>query len=152
MTTLTGTVTSKSRNGTGIQLNGDKSTWYNGSTDQLREVEWKSEVSMEVDDRNKIISISAATAAKPAANQKAANSYQSTENKRQEVIVFQSARNAAIDFINNMVTAGVVKLPAKQADMYAAYTALVAEHTVSFYEQAMTVYEGDAARDVLGVE
>ena len=65
------------------------------------------------------------------------------DDPRQRVIVYQSARNAAIDAIALMQQLEVVSLPAKKADKYDAFFALLNEVTDRFHVDAMAVYTGD---------
>lgn len=140
MATISGVVESKSKAGTGIKVGG---VWYNGTTSQLANVKWKSNVSFETDGQNKITSIGSASepAAAPAAPAAASGSW----DDRQAVIVFQSARNAATDLFRVMCEQGAVTLPTKKEDKYGAAMAFINEHTVLFHEQAMRVYNGDSA-------
>jgi len=71
---------------------------------------------------------------------------------RQEVIVYQSSRNAAIAVVDIMERAGAIKLPAKQADKYDAMVALVGLLTDEFHCDAMDVYTGNMVvnRELLG--
>lgn len=150
MSQITGKVQSKSRAGTGIKIN---NTWYNGKTDMLATVEYGSEATIEVDDKNNVIAvITAAPAADTGPAKAVAKSGGWDDPRRQEVIVFQSARNAAIDVVDKMIQAGAVALPSKQADKLDAYNALVSIKTVEYYNQAMLVYEGQAANAALGVD
>ena len=64
---------------------------------------------------------------------------------RQDSIVWQSARNAAIELVGVMVQAEAVKLPAKQADRYSAMMALVGELTLQFVEEAKALSLKDSA-------
>lgn len=141
MATISGVVESKSKAGTGIKVGG---VWYNGSTGQLANVKWKSNVTFETDGGNKIVSIGSAPSEAPAAAAPAAASNSSWDD-RQAVIVFQSARNAATDLFRVMCEQGAVTLPTKKEDKYGAAMAFINEHTVLFHEQAMRVYNGDSA-------
>jgi len=139
---ISGNVQSKSRAGTGIKV-GDK--WYNGTVEQLKDVEWKSDVSFKVDDSGSIIEISTTKAAAPQ-TKRAGGGWD--DPKRQEVIVFQSARNAAIDLYKALMSTEAIKLPTKQSDKFDASLALVNEFTIDFHKQAMAIYEGKAIEEV----
>lgn len=144
MSNVAGIVASKSRAGTGIKVD---DIWYNGTKEQLANVNFRATVELEADADRKITSIKVLDAG----SQQSA-SVQTGFDARQEVIVFQSARNAAIDLFEKLHTAGAIKLPAKQADTYGAAMAFINEHTAEFHKQAMAIYNNMAIEEVLGVE
>lgn len=62
----------------------------------------------------------------------------------QKAIQYQASRNAAIAALDSMLTVEAVKLPAKQADKYDAYLALLEELTDHFNKQTSSL--GNAAQ------
>ena len=138
--TVTGKVESKARNGKGIKVDG---VWYNSPTSSmLNAVSWNGRgftpevVTLEVEDK-KIISVGsdAPAAAAPAAKQ-------GSFEDRQTVIVWQSARNAAIEFVKAAYAAEAVPLPTNKADRLDAFMDLVDRYTKVFHLDAMEVYDG----------
>jgi len=144
---ISGKVESKSRPGTGIKVDG---VWYNGTTAQLDFIAWTGSgfnppnITFEADAKKKITSIEAAEGS--AAPTGAAKGV--TFDKRQEVIVYQSGRNAAQVMVKDLVELGLVSLPTKKEEKYDAYCALVAEHTIKFHNAAMAVYTGSDVEEV----
>lgn len=146
MATISGMVESKSRKGTGIKVQGQ---WYNGEESMLANVPYQSQVTFEADGNRKILSVGA-SAPTPASGGGGggSNSY----DARQGVIVFQSARNAAIELYDTLVAQGAVVLPTKKEEKYAASMAFINEHTVLFHNQAMSLYEGASAEESVEVD
>lgn len=62
-------------------------------------------------------------------------------NKRDVSIHYQSCRNAALTAVDIMLRNEAVKLPAKQADKYDAFLAIVQEITNQFYVKLESVIE-----------
>ena len=62
---------------------------------------------------------------------------------RQEVIVYQSARNAAIETFKALADCEAIKLPAKQADKFDPAMAIIHEMTIDYHLEAMGVYTGE---------
>ena len=145
--TISGTVTSRAKSGRGIKMNGEDQ-WYNGPTDMLMVAQYRSEVTIEVDSENNILSVTPSTNSGGSAPAKKSSFGGYDDGNRQAAIIFQSSRRDAIEFVNNMVTAGVFVLPNKQADKYGAYKELVEAHTAMLYTQAMGIYNGLELEDV----
>ncbi len=146
MSSVTGIVASKSRAGTGIKVD---DVWYNGTREQLANVNFRATVELTADNDRKI------TAVKVLEDNGTSPAAQATApgfDARQEVIVFQSARNAAIELFAKLQATGAIKLPTKQADQYGAAMAFINEHTAEYHKQAMAIYNNMAIEEVLGVE
>ena len=141
MSSISGNVESKSRAGTGIKVEGK---WYNGDTKLLADVAWKDNVTFEVDGKDVITSISKAKGTDAPTNAPVGNTF----DKRQEVIIFQSARNAAQVLVKDLLECGALSLPGKKCDMYDSYMALISDHTVKFHNAAVAVYTGTDAEEV----
>lgn len=146
---VSGIVESKSRNGTGVKING---VWYNGTTDQLVGVEWKAQATIEVDAKNKVTAVVGASAPAASTSPAAGGGSGGGYDARQDVILFQSARNAAVDLFGKLHDAGAIKLPTKEADRMDAALAFVSEQTVMFYEESSRVFKGEDASAVLSSE
>ena len=137
-------VKSKSRKGTGVLL--DDGQWYNGTKEQLENISWKDEVEYDADDSRTLISIKkvegdsgggkAQSNSKPASGGKGGYN----DEKRQAVIVFQSARNTATDLVTAALAAGALALPAKNADKFDCLQALVDTLTTRYFNENMEVY------------
>jgi len=71
---------------------------------------------------------------------------------RQEVIIYQAARNTATELLKVAVELEAVKLPTKQADKYDALLALHGELAEQLHCDAMDVYTGNMviSRELLG--
>lgn len=137
---ITGKVESKSRQGTGIKVNGN---WYNGAKNVLAAVEWKDEVVMEVDGNN-VISI---TKQAQSGGQDSAPKKQYSgkaggwdDDKRQRVILYQSSRKDSIEVAKAVLEAGVIPLPTKKEDKFDAFMAFVDSLTDKFYKEAESVF------------
>ena len=125
MSTVSGLVKSKSRAGTGINIDG---TWYNGTTAMLADVKWKENVTIEVDGENKITKV--ISNAPPAGGGGGGEPVGS----RQNAIEWQSSRRDAITVVNAMVAGGVVTLPTAKGDKYDAYLDLINTVAMDFYK------------------
>jgi hypothetical protein len=126
--TISGQVTSKSRKGTGIQI--DKGEWINGTFDQLKDINWKDMVEVEVDGKQ-IKSIKRVAGAPAAAPPTQVGGY----NDRQEAIEWQSARRDAITIVACLVENGIAALPAAKADKQDAVVALVDKIAVELFRR-----------------
>lgn len=127
---ITGKVESKSKKGTGIKVNGD---WFNGTSQTLASVNWKDEISMEVDGKN-ITSISVtgtSSAPTPAASGR--------KDNVQAAIIFQSSRKDAVQVVAAALEANVLPMPTKQAEKYDSFMALVDQVTERYFKEAMEV-------------
>lgn len=127
--TIKGQVTSKSRKGTGIQV--DKGEWLNGTFDQLKDINWKDMVEIEVDGKQ-IKSIKRVGRPEPAA---APPMQVGGYNDRQEAIEWQSARRDAITIVACLVENGIAALPAAKADKQDAVLALVDKMAVELFRR-----------------
>jgi len=143
--TITGKVTSRSKAGTGIKIDGGD--WMNGNRAVLADAEWKSTVTVELDDEGKIVKVVAGETAPAASGGGSGGKGNWVDN--QPVIAFQSARNAAMQMFNISHAAGTVKLPAKEADGLEAIEKFVIKYTEIFYNQAMDLRKGDPVDVVL---
>jgi hypothetical protein len=126
MANIAGTVTSKSRTGTGIQI--DKGQWYNGSKEQLAGIAWKDEVELEADDGRKIISIKLTSD-----RDKAASGGSINFGDRQNAIEWQSSRRDAITIALGFVEQGLVAVPKAEAAKFDAIMGLIDTITLRLY-------------------
>lgn len=129
MTTITGKVTSKRRDGKGLKI---EDTWYKGSQSTLSAVEWKDEVEAEVEG-DTVVGIKKTGSAPQEAPRAQGN------NNVQSAIIFQSSRKDATQVVSAALAGGLLPLPTKQADKYDAFLALVNDLTDKYYEDAMVV-------------
>lgn len=135
MSTISGKVESKSRNGTGIKVQGN---WYNGSPSTLAAIEWKDMVTITVDGKN-IISAQkdGGESAAPAASGGGGGG---SSDSRQGVIVYQSSRKDAIQVSVALLEANIVPMPSAKAQKFDAFMAFVDELTDTYYTEAMDVF------------
>ncbi len=87
------------------------------------------------------VTVVSAAAAPPAGGSAPARG--NAGDDRQRVIVYQSARNAAIEAFAAMSAADAIALPTKKGDKYDAAMAFIVELTDRFHVDAMAVYTGD---------
>ena len=73
---------------------------------------------------------------------------ESTFDKRQETIEYQAARNSAIAAANVILTAGALKLPAKEADKYKVVVELIHDLTGRYFAETKTLGKGPAPEEV----
>jgi len=111
MATISGKVTSKSRAGTGIQI--DKKKWYNGDADLLAEVKWKDTVTVTTNAKGEIISVDKIETPEEAAP--AGGGGYKSDPETQKKIEMQSARRDAITTVLGMVQNQVFVLPNDKA-------------------------------------
>ena len=111
MATITGKVTSKSRAGTGIQI--DKKKWYNGSEEMLAEVKWKDTVTFTTNAKGEIISVEKVDT--PDDNPPAVGGGSRNDPATQKRIEYQSARRDAITAVLSMIEQQVFVLPNDKA-------------------------------------
>ena len=133
MATISGTVTSKSRNGTGIQIN--KGQWLNSpknDPDMLAHVNWKDEVEAEVDGKD-IKSIKVMPKAVAASGGSSGGDW----SGRQDAIEWQSSRRDAISTVQAMVTLGVVPLPSAKEAKYQAFMDLIDTVALEYYRKEL---------------
>ena len=142
MTEIKGEVAAKSRLGTGLMING---SWYNGSKDMLADVDKGDRVTLSHGDNRQVTGIvKTGSAPAPSATPNASDA-------RQHVIIFQSARNAAIELHASLIANGLLSVPAKKDAKYDASMAFINEHTIRFHEQALALYAGKTAEEVFDI-
>lgn len=141
MSTVSGVVASKSRNGEGIKIGND---WYNGTEQMLASTNWKDNVTVEFEEgrtgkgtitRN-IISV----APDGAGGGQAAPSGGGNDN-RQKAIMYQSSRKDAVEVAGALLAANVLPLPTKAGDKFDAYLAAVDDLTDRFFDECCDVSE-----------
>ena len=69
-------------------------------------------------------------------------------DKRQETIEYQAARNSAIAAANVILTAGALKLPAKEADKYKVVVELIHDLTGRYFAETKTLGKGPDPEEV----
>lgn len=142
MSSVSGAIASKSRNGTGIKIGND---WYNGTAAVLAAFNWKDNVVVEFDEgrtgkgaitRN-ITSIEAmgGGSSAPAAAGGGAN------DSRQKAIMYQSSRKDAVEVASALLGASALPMPAKADAKYDAFLAVVDDLTDRFYGECCDVIE-----------
>jgi len=138
MATITGKVTSKSRSGTGIQI--DRGAWYNGSKGVLSGVEYKSTVTLEVDDDRNIVSAIPSGSDAGSVAQASGKSY---NNDTQRSIEWQAARKAAVAFVVGILPLDIIDVPKAKDVKFDAILNLVEMTTESFYRNSYRDLEED---------
>jgi len=142
MATINGEIKSKSRAGTGIKVG---ETWYNGTRSQLEFLNRGDNVELSHDNRTiEWVKASGGGSQKPAAKPAGGGGGRwdpEADRKRQGVIVYQAARNAAIQFAAEGIKAGAIAMPTKAADKFDVYASVIDEYTERYYNDAMSVYE-----------
>lgn len=156
MSEITGVVTSRNPKGTGIQVGGAPE-WYMGKGDVLTdaipgaEVKLKYEnkanykwvTDVEIVTKAKTTSATTQATAENKVQTKKQTGYEKAQDDRQRVIVYQAARNAAIEMAKVAAQSDALALPAKKADKFDALAAFVDELTVKFFDEAMNKYNGE---------
>ena len=158
--TVQGVVTNRSGRATGVQLDGEQQ-WYNAKPGVLADAEPGTEVRLHVNRKGDSVFVNSVevlgqgqapekqsesqetstASSKPKTAKQTA--YEESQEARQRAIIYQSARNAAIEALKVAVSADTLALPTKKADRFDALQAFIDELTDQYYEAAMNNYKGE---------
>lgn len=135
---VTGVVTVRNPRGTGVQIDGSPQ-WYNASPGMLETAVPGAKVKLTVNRKGTSafvngVEVLEAAKEEPTNNSAPVNNYEKQQADRQSAIVYQSARNAAIELTGIALQAEAIPLPTKKADKWDALKAFVDELTVDFVE------------------
>ena len=131
--TVKGTITSKSRKGTGIQIN--KGQWLNAPKDNqtlFDGINYKDEVEAEVNG-TEVVSIKKAGGTSASQNSAPANNNVDWD-ARQASIEWQSARNAAAPVVLAIIEQGLVPMAGAKEAKYDATMDLIYKTATKFYQ------------------